>query len=219
LRTPLIPLLALPDLLIEPDSLPSGTLNAYLRDVQRGGERLKDIGDDLIELLAPPGRDSFVWWPVSPEALLARLEAQGLAAARPAGITLARSALAAGTMVTDEARLLTALLRLVRNALAVTPAGGRVELSARDVAPGRVSFTVRDSGRGMTAQEIAIAKLPFHQLDMSASRRVNGMGLGLTLADRMAQRLGGQLVLDSRPGTGTAASIILPRKAGSGEPG
>ena len=58
LRTPLIPLLALPDLLTEPDSLPSGALNAYLRDVQRGGERLKDIGDDLIELLAPPGRES-----------------------------------------------------------------------------------------------------------------------------------------------------------------
>ena len=127
-------------------------------------------------------------------------------------MTLTRSAHAGGAVVTDEARLLTALLRLLRNALAVTPAGGRVELAAHDVVPGRVSFTVRDYGRGMTAPEIAIAKLPFHQLDMSASRRVNGMGLGLTLADRMAQRLGGQLVIDSRPGAGTTASVILPRR-------
>jgi signal transduction histidine kinase len=99
------------------------------------------------------------------------------------------------------------------NALAVTRAqGGRVELSVREVAPDHLAFTVRDNGPGMTADEIEIARLPFRQLDMSHRRRIGGMGLGLTLAERMAGRLGGRLEIDSKPPGGTAAAIVVPRR-------
>ena len=62
----------------------------------------------------------------------------------------------------------------------------------------------------MTVEETELAKRPFHQLDMSLTRTREGMGLGLPLAVRMAERLGGGLEIGTSPGAGTTASIVLP---------
>lgn len=212
LRTPLIPIVALPDILLAQRSLPRATLNAYLRGVQRAGARLQEISDDLIEFLAPPNVRAFDWQQVPPERVLTLLQARFLPAAREAGVTLALVEPATGEVETDPPHLSGALARLVTNALAATEPGGRIELTARAVAPDSVAFTVRDSGRGMTAEEVELAKLPFRQLDMSLTRRGGGMGLGLPLAIRMAERLGGRLAIESAPGAGTTASIVLPRQ-------
>jgi signal transduction histidine kinase len=212
LRTPLIPIVALPDILLAQRSLPRATLNAYLRGVQRAGARLQEISDDLIEFLAPPNARAFDWQQVPPERVLTLLQARFLPAAREAGVTLALVRPASGEVETDQPHLVGALARLVTNALAATEPGGRIELTAPAVAPDGVAFTVRDSGRGMTAEEVELAKLPFRQLDMSLTRRGGGMGLGLPLAMRMAERLGGRLAIESAPGAGTTARIVLPRQ-------
>ncbi len=212
LRTPLIPIVALPDILLSQRSIPRATLNAYLRGVQRAGARLQEISDDLIELLAPPNAQAFDWQQVLPERMLALLQARFRAATREAGVTLALVEPATGEVETDQPHLVGALARLVANALAATEPGGRIDLAARAVAPDSVAFIVRDGGRGMTAAEVKLAKLPFRQLDMSLTRRGGGMGLGLPLAIRMAERLGGRLEIESAPGVGTTASIVLPRQ-------
>jgi signal transduction histidine kinase len=113
-------------------------------------------------------------------------------------------------VTTDEKRLVRSLGRLVTNAITCTRAGGRIELSARSEQPGHIAFVVRDTGVGMTAAEIEVAKRPFWQLDMSRTRKIPGMGLGLPLAARMAERLGGRLEIQSVPAVGTTASIVLP---------
>jgi signal transduction histidine kinase len=212
LRTPLSPIIALPDMLSAQETLPPGALNAYLRDVHLAGLQLLHISEDLIEFLAPPDARAFTWGLALPERLLARLVARLLPAAQAVGVKLVIVESTAGGVQTDELHLIGAFARLVTNALAATQPGGQVDLAARAVAPDSVAFTVRDSGRGMTAEELDLAKLPFRQIDMSITRRGGGMGLGLTLAIRMAERLGGRLEIESVPGVGTAAGVVLPRQ-------
>ena len=212
LRTPLIPIMALPDMLDSQDTLPPRVLNAYLRDVELAGTRLLNISEDLIEFLAPPDARAFAWRQVSALTLLGQLMARFPAAAQAAGVTLAIVEAGAGEVETDEPHLIGALARLVTNALAATQPGGRVDLAARAASPDIVAFTVRDSGPGMTAEELDLAMLPFRQLDMSLTRRGGGMGLGLPLASRMAERLGGRLEIESAPGVGTTAGVVLPRR-------
>ena len=187
LRTPLMPIIGLYDVLGHGANVPAETLSDFLRDMQAAGERILTIADDLIEFLAPPGAADFTWRPASSSAILDRLSDLHAAQARTKGLELRIEPATDTVIETDADFLVTALGRLALNAINATPAGGAVSLSASaGDAPG-VTFSVRDQGVGMSADQIALARKPFHQLDMSLTRRSGGLGLGLTLAERMSE--------------------------------
>jgi two-component system sensor histidine kinase RegB len=98
-----------------------------------------------------------------------------------------------------------ALESLVRNALEASPEGAAVRLEAQ-AGEGRVRFVVSDRGPGMSAGVLARAGEPFFSTKPAGA----GLGLGLFLARTLAQRLGGELRLESRPGEGTRATLELP---------
>ncbi len=216
LRTPLVPLLALPDMLETGRPLAPGVLSAYLGDVRQAGARLVAITNDLVEFLAPPPPATFAWRTASAKGMIEAVRDRSAPAAEAAGVAVMVGALDAVDVETAVPQLLGALTRLVANALAATARGGEVEVSA-EVRPGdAIAFSVRDFGAGMTAEDIALARLPFRQLDMSLTRRHGGLGLGLPLAERMAGLLGGRLEIGSTPGAGTVARIVLPRHRAGG---
>lgn len=95
---------------------------------------------------------------------------------------------------------------LMDNAIAWTPRGGDVHLSARAGASGGVAIEVRDSGPGMPPEEVAGLTERFARGAAAAVRP--GAGLGLASADALARRLGGRLVL--APGPGGRATLELP---------
>ena len=109
----------------------------------------------------------------------------------------------------DHKRLFQALVNLVANAIKFTPEGGRVTISAerRD---DTVTLKVRDTGIGMAPEDIPKAMVPFGQIDSGLARRYEGTGLGLPLAKHFVELHGGIFMLDSTPGGGTEATIILP---------
>jgi signal transduction histidine kinase len=211
LRTPLVALLGVPELLSAPAGLSAGAVRAQLDAVRQAGARLTAIADDFVELIAPPTAGSFNFECTTPEWVLARLHTEAGSLATRSDRTLRTICSARGVIETDLARLVQALMRLVANAVVWSPAGSEVVVLACDEGPDHVALEVVDHGCGMTEDEIAIARRPFRQLDMSPTRPVGGLGLGLPLAERMAQRLGGALRLVSTVGTGTVASIVLPR--------
>jgi two-component system sensor histidine kinase RegB len=104
-----------------------------------------------------------------------------------------------------------ALRNLVSNAFdASGPAGAvRLEVSQQ---PGELSFRVEDDGPGMPEAVLARATEPF----FTTKPRGQGMGLGLFLAQSVAEQMGGRLELSSLPGRGTRASLILPVPATNG---
>ena len=98
---------------------------------------------------------------------------------------------------------------LLGNALKFTERGGVViSFIARD---GRVAIRVADTGMGIDEQQLTRLFQPFVQADGSSTRRFEGSGLGLVIARRMAESMGGSLTLRSDgPGHGSVAEIELP---------
>jgi signal transduction histidine kinase len=112
------------------------------------------------------------------------------------------------TVVADPRRLKQILLNLLTNAIKFTKEGGQVIVSGGMI-DGELRLRVRDTGVGMTKDEIAFAMQPFNQLD-TAPRRQMGTGLGLPVTKALVDANRARLVLTSEPGVGTSADVIFP---------
>ncbi|MEO6995753.1 MAG: ATP-binding protein, partial [Lacunisphaera sp.] len=113
----------------------------------------------------------------------------------------------------DPNRFRQVLLNLLGNAIKFTD-HGHVELSlGGTITAGRalrLDVKVRDTGIGMNAQTMASLFQPFTQADSSMSRRYGGTGLGLAISQKLVQRMGGQITVESVPGQGTALRFEIP---------
>ena len=109
----------------------------------------------------------------------------------------------------DGVRLRQVFTNLISNALKFTRSGGSVDVIAR-VRPAGVVVSVRDTGVGMTAEEIAVALTPFGQVDASHARWREGTGLGLPIARALVQLHGGELKISSEKGAGTTVEVTFP---------
>jgi signal transduction histidine kinase len=115
-------------------------------------------------------------------------------------------------MVTDARRMRQILMNLVGNAVKFTERGHvQVQLRRAPGPPERLTIDVVDSGIGISRGSRALLFTPFGQADEAVARRFGGTGLGLALSRRLAERLGGELVLlESAPGTGSTFRLTLP---------
>jgi signal transduction histidine kinase len=100
-----------------------------------------------------------------------------------------------------------ALRNLVDNALAYG-GGGAVRVEER---PDDIVIRVEDEGPGIPADRLEEVLEPFRRMDSSRNRESGGAGLGLAIAQAVAQAHGGKLVLSNRPGGGLSAALILPK--------
>jgi signal transduction histidine kinase/DNA-binding response OmpR family regulator len=110
------------------------------------------------------------------------------------------------SLVGDPLRLGQILLNLTNNAVKFTEQGEIVvttQLVNKTEDQAHLSFSVRDSGIGMTTEQAAKLFQPFTQADSSTTRKYGGTGLGLTISKRLVEMMGGQIGVDSQPGTGS----------------
>ncbi len=114
-----------------------------------------------------------------------------------------------GTLEADPDRLTQVLRNLVRNAVAHTQPGDRVELSAHGL-DGRLEISVSDAGPGIPEEELDRIFERFHRLDKSRSRDSGGAGLGLAIARAIVEAHGGQIRAESGHGQGATFRIELP---------
>ena len=113
-------------------------------------------------------------------------------------------------VLTDPRRLRQILLNLLTNAIKFTREGGQVIVSGTMV-DNELRLRVRDSGVGMSENDIAYAMQPFNQLDTSP-RHQAGTGLGLPLTKALTDAIRARLELTSEPGVGTSADVIFPKE-------
>ncbi|AWK86623.1 PAS domain-containing sensor histidine kinase [Azospirillum thermophilum] len=184
----------------------------YLTAIRQSGQQLLTIIDDILDIARiEAGGLGLQEAPVDLAVLVGQSALMAQAACVRVGVAL--SVEVAGDLPPlhgDERRLRQALDNLLSNAVKFTGRGGRVAVTALNGPAGDVLVSVRDTGIGMTAAEIAAALVPFTQIDQSFSRKHEGLGLGLPLARRLVELHDGALTVESVPGEGTVATIRLP---------
>lgn len=113
---------------------------------------------------------------------------------------------------TDGDKVVKILENLISNAHKFTQ-HGEVSLTVRQTGPRtdrRVEWTVKDTGIGIEADQLENIFDEFRQVDGSSTRLYGGTGLGLALSLGLAQLLGGEITVDSEPGTGSTFVLRLP---------
>ena len=209
LRTPLAGLKALVEPLLS-GAVPPGPEQAeFLQEIGREVDRLAELAADLLTLseleAGRPLQRSAVELPDLLTAVrsrllpLARAKAIGLEAAAPAGLVAE----------VDGLRLERALYNLVQNAIAYSPAGSSVTLTAAATAGG-LELAVADQGPGIPAAELPHIFERFYRQERSRSRERGGAGLGLAIAREIVQAHGGQLRAESQVGEGIRLVIQIP---------
>ena len=112
----------------------------------------------------------------------------------------------------EEQKLRQTFTNLVGNAIKFTPPGGTIEVAAVNAPNGDIVVTVRDTGVGMSEEEIRVALAPFGQADASRTRWREGSGLGLPIAKALVDLHGGTIQIRSAKGQGTEVTVSLPPK-------
>jgi PAS domain S-box-containing protein len=215
LRTPLNAILGFSEI-IKDEVLGQNTViryTEYASDIHDSGQHLLDIINDILDLARV---DAGKFELHEETGLKIRLIID-------ACVSLVRDRANAGALhlstkiedhlpllVADPTRLKQILLNLMSNAIKFTGPGGSVVIAAWEPKEGGIALEVRDTGSGMTPDEIDIALEPFGQIDTSLARVHVGTGLGLPLARRMAELHGGSLHVSSAKGRGTTVTVTLP---------
>jgi CheY-like chemotaxis protein len=191
----------------------------YVTALRDSGEHLLGLVNDLLDF-AKLGASKVELHPSSfeiedllrgvCELLAPRAQEKGLeiAWAAPASI---------GSVHADEGRLRQVLLNFAGNAIKFTKTGG-VLISVAEAGPGRLRFTVADTGPGVTAADRERIFEAFTQSDPAYDgAQLGGAGLGLAIARTLARVMGGDVGVDDAPGGGAAfwLEAALPRRRGS----
>ena len=109
----------------------------------------------------------------------------------------------------DRERLGTILVNLIDNAVKYSPAGGEVRcvVGAKD---GSAVFAVQDQGIGIAAEHMPLLFTKFGRVADAGNEHIAGTGLGLYLCRELARQQGGEISVDSKPGSGSTFTLVLP---------
>lgn len=207
-RTPLTVLCGSIDLLLTDD--PPDRWRLPLTHAQAAGRSVVRIVDDLLDFeRADAGGLRVERTPFALDALLDQLEVSlsGLADRKGIAFSLHRPADLPSRVVGDPLRLEQIIVNLCGNAIKFTDDGAvdvTIEVVERHGETGALQVTVHDTGIGMTVDQQARAFDRFAQGDPSTARRYGGAGLGLAIAQQLAELMGGRLwIVESTPDDGT----------------
>jgi signal transduction histidine kinase len=169
---------------------------------------------DLLALArADSGGELLARRPVMLDALLVDVYQQ--ARYQTSGVRLTIGELEQVEIPGDPDRLKQLLFNLVDNACRYTPAGGRVTLSLVEQ-DGVASLSVRDTGTGISPEDLPRIFERFYRADDARSREAGGTGLGLAISQVIAEAHGGRIEVESRVGAGSTFTVVLPASSGRG---
>lgn len=210
LRTPLNGILGMAGLLGQAKLEPAA--QTYVGAIRQSGELLLDLITEILDYSRlEAGRVDLESAPFDIESTMQEVAELLSPKAYDKGLELAVSIRpgAPTRVIGDDGRLRQILFNLAGNAVKFTESGGVVI----DLAPrgeGCVRFTVRDTGPGVAPEKQAQIFEEFAQADAGVARRHGGAGLGLAIVKKIAQAMGGEAGLASKPGHGASFWVDLP---------
>ncbi len=214
IRTPLGAILGFAELLINPN-LNISEQSDFISTIRRNGEQLSKIIDEILDLSkVEAGKIDIENTDIQVAELLNDVNSSLTLAAKDKGLELifTNEGEIPTTIRTDRTRFRQILINVVGNAIKFSP-NGKIEVVTSflpNEAESLFCLTVKDSGPGLTAEQIDGLFQPFTQADTSTTRKYGGTGLGLALSKRLAIALGGDVVVkESEPSSGCIFKITI----------
>ena len=207
IRTPMASIIGMAQMASESDL--DETQRKYINSIHSSAEVLMRIINDILDFSkVEAGKLSIESVPFDLNEIFLRLgstlRAKLISTEVEAEISLSPDI--PETLVGDPVRLRQILINLTDNAAKFTPRG-KINVSAEIVstAPEQVTllFSIRDTGIGMDKQQTERLFKPFEQADSSTTRQYGGTGLGLAICKQLVELMGGQMHVESKPGTGS----------------
>ena len=230
LRTPMNAVLGYAQLLqLEEDHPLDGSQRERVARIEAAGWHLVTLINDVLDLSTIESGNARIQMADVDVGLVIAESARLLAPlAESAKVTLAIDSLEqlpreARAVRADATRLRQVLVNVVGNAIKYNLENGRVDIgvSLREAEgdatqdgderdPGRLVIEISDTGRGMTAAQLARLFSAFDRLGLE-SGPIEGTGIGLVISRRLVERMGGEIAIDSRPDVGTRVTLTLRR--------
>jgi signal transduction histidine kinase len=180
----------------------------YAQSIELAGSHLSELVTDLLDTAkVEAGKFDLSLAPVSSRDMVEQSLRLVRGLAVEAEVSLIMAPDEWPQVHADQRAVKQVLINLLSNAVKFSPPAGRVEISGAIMAD-RLIISVKDFGRGITEEELALIGRPFVQIGDANSRR-QGSGLGLALSQELVERHGGRLRLESTLGQGATARFDL----------
>lgn len=207
LKTPLTPIMASSELLVE--ELTEEPLLGLARNVYHGAENMNRRVDELLDMArGEVGILKVNPNPVDPDKLLRDTVKLMQPVAKNSGQTIILD-LPAGlpVIIADDDRIRQVLFNLIGNSIKYSTKKGEIKISAR-VNGNELVIDVEDQGRGMTEDEQKKLFQPYYRIE--GRERLSGLGLGLALSKNLIELQQGRIWARSEKGKGSTFSFTLP---------
>ncbi|MDP4034039.1 MAG: PAS domain S-box protein [Pseudorhodobacter sp.] len=214
IRTPLNGVLGMAEVL--DSALEQPDHKRMIATIRRSGEALLNILNDILDMSKiEAGKMEFEALPFSIADLAQRVEDLHALKAEEKGLGF-EVLIASGAelpRIGDPYRVQQVLHNLIGNAIKFTDQGAvTVKISGHPGKP--LVIDVRDTGIGMTPEQISRLHDEFTQADSSVTRRFGGTGLGMAITRSLVEKMGGAITVQSVPGKGTTITVSLPLPVG-----
>lgn len=215
IRTPMTAILGYSECLLEPSLSEADRRNA-VSTVCRNGQHLLSVINDILDISKIEAGKMTVERIVAP--VLPIIDDVGSllrqkAADKGLAFTIELGSAIPTTIETDPTRLRQILVNLLGNSIKFTDSGFvslKVSLIRTPTAQSaQMRFDIKDSGIGLTAEQLARLFQAFAQGDDSMNRRFGGTGLGLAISRGFARMLGGDISVESQCGTGSTFTVTI----------
>ncbi len=211
LRTPLTPIRGYAELLVARPGLDADTVGMFATTIRDESIKMNRVVDLLVDVAAiEAGRVTITPQPVTVSSLVnARLEVWKIRAPHRAKDFKRRVGAGLPAVMVDPEWVGKALDELIDNAVKYSPPKTAITLTATPMGDA-VRVGVRDAGPGIAEADQRTLFTSFEQVDGSATRRVGGLGLGLSFVRRLAEDAGFPLSFTSTVGKGSQFALDLP---------
>jgi signal transduction histidine kinase/CheY-like chemotaxis protein len=213
IRTPMNSIIGFSELAVD-ETIPPKTKD-YLGKITKNAKWLLQIINDILDISKiESGKIELESIPFSLHGVLASSRDLVMPKAEAKGISVYCYAEPStrGMLLGDPVRLRQVLVNLLTNAVKFTNTGMVkfwVSIASSNQESITVHFEVKDSGIGMTPEQIGRIFQPFVQADDSITRRYGGTGLGLPITKNLIEMMGGKISVESTPGVGSKFSFDL----------
>jgi PAS domain S-box-containing protein len=182
-----------------------------LRRIERSQRHLLSLINDVLNFAKiEAGHVQFDIEPIAMRMVLTELDALVAPQIAAKGLRYVNAAASCDAWaLADAEKTGQVLLNLLSNAVKFTPSGGAIHVECASEA-GVVVTRVRDTGAGIPRERLASIFEPFVQVERGLTSTQEGTGLGLSISRDLARRMGGELTVESRVGTGSVFTLSLP---------